>query len=107
LAQSKILLFPGSEEEKKHRSSIAWAIVAISGIRLHFRLSRPDRGNLRYPEISGYASGCSFIIRPEVFLAIGGYDEEYYMYHDDLELDFKGAFCRLEDCLSAAVGDFP
>jgi len=93
LAQSKILLFPGSEEEKKH------PLINSLGNRCHFlgfgftsAYRAPDREISGYPEISGYASGCSFIIRPEVFLAIGGYDEEYYMYHDDLELSLKARF---------------
>jgi hypothetical protein len=42
-----------------------------------------------YTEIKGYASGCSFIIKKEVIDKIGGYNEEYYMYHDDLELGWR------------------
>jgi GT2 family glycosyltransferase len=41
-----------------------------------------------YSDIA-YASGCSFIIRSEVYTKIGGYNEDYYMYHDDLDLSLK------------------
>ncbi|KKR54656.1 MAG: hypothetical protein UT91_C0011G0021 [Parcubacteria group bacterium GW2011_GWA2_40_23] len=40
-------------------------------------------------EIKGYASGCSLIIKKAVLDKIGTYDEEYYMYHDDLELSWR------------------
>lgn len=42
-----------------------------------------------YPEIKGYASGCALMIKKEVVDKIQGYNEEYYMYHDDLELSLK------------------
>lgn len=42
-----------------------------------------------YPEIRGYASGCALMVKKEVIEKIGGYNEEYYMYHDDLELSLK------------------
>ena len=42
-----------------------------------------------YPEIKGYASGCSLMIKAEVLRKIKGYNEEFYMYHDDLELSLK------------------
>ncbi|KKQ78859.1 MAG: hypothetical protein UT02_C0054G0005, partial [Parcubacteria group bacterium GW2011_GWC2_38_7] len=45
--------------------------------------------NKNTTEISGYASGCSLIIKREVLDKIGCYDEEYYMYHDDLELSWR------------------
>jgi GT2 family glycosyltransferase len=41
------------------------------------------------PEIKGYASGCSLAVKKEVFEAIGGYNEDYFMYHDDLEVGWK------------------
>lgn len=93
LAQSKILLYPTNEAEKQR------PLINSLGNRCHFlgfgftsAYRVPDREIAGYPEINGYASGCSFIIRAAVFTAIGGYDEEYYMYHDDLELSLKARF---------------
>lgn len=37
----------------------------------------------------GYASGVALYIRKEVFQKVGGCDEQYFMYHDDLELSLK------------------
>ncbi len=87
LAQSKILLFPRSETEKqKPRINSLGNVVHYLGFGYTSGYGLPDRGIAGYPEIPGYGSGCSLVIRADVFQAIGGYDEEYYMYHDDMYL---------------------
>jgi len=90
LAQAKILLYPKNEAEK-----ISPKINSL-GNSFHFLgfgfasgYDEPDREISGYPEIKGYASGCSFIIRRVALEKIGGYNEEYYMYHDDIELSLK------------------
>jgi len=90
IAQSKILLHPKNEAEK------AAPKINSLGNHIHFLgfgytdgYRQPDRAIDGYPEIKGYASGCSFIIRREAFQKVGGYNEEFYMYHDDLELGLK------------------
>lgn len=91
IAQSLILLHPETQKDLKPR-------INSTGNHLHFLFFgfTGDYGRLLkevplsgYPEIKGYASGCSFIIRKEVFIAIGGYNEELYMYHDDIEVSLK------------------
>ncbi len=91
IAQSLILLHP---KIRAGRSDL----INSTGNRLHFLFfgftadynrSLEEVSLVGYPEISGYASGCSLIIRREVFEAISGYTEELYMYHDDLELSLK------------------
>ncbi len=90
LAQSKILLFPKTEEEKKQpRINSLGNIIHFLGFGFTSSYGESDHDILGYPEIKGYASGCSFIIRAEVLEKIGGYSEEYYMYHDDLEISLK------------------
>jgi hypothetical protein len=90
VAQSKILLFPKTEEEKKNpKINSLGNVIHFLGFGFTSGYGEPDREILGYPEIKGYASGCSFIIRAEVLEKIGGYNEEYYMYHDDLELSLK------------------
>ncbi len=90
IAQSKILLFSKNDSEK-HEDKIN-----TLGNSLHFlgfgttsAYNTPDHDIKGYPEINGYASGCSFITRREVYQAIGGWNEEYYMYHDDIEFSLK------------------
>ncbi|MHB8903725.1 MAG: glycosyltransferase family 2 protein [Patescibacteria group bacterium] len=90
IAQSKILLFPKTEAERSHpKINSLGNIIHFLGFGFTSGYGEPDREISGYPEINGYASGCSFIIRAEVFNKIGGYNEEYYMYHDDLEISLK------------------
>lgn len=92
LAQSLILLAPKTEAEKNNPK------INTTGNLIHFllfgftsnyniNLSAVNLDN--YQELKGYASGCSFIIRSEVFQEIGGYNNDYYMYHDDLDISLK------------------
>ena len=92
IAQSLILLNPKTPEERLD------PLINTTGNLLHFlffgftnnyNIKRSAVNLTGYPEIIGYASGCSFIIRQEVFERIGGYDESYYMYHDDLDVSLK------------------
>jgi len=90
IAQSKILLYPKTDEERKHpRINTLGNIIHYLGFGFTSAYNEPDREMIGYPKIDGYASGCSFIIRAEVYKKIGGYMEEFYMYHDDLELSLK------------------
>jgi len=90
IAQSKILLFPPTEEAgASPRINSLGNIIHFLGFGFTSGYNETDREIIGYPEIKGYASGCSFIIRSEVFEKIGDYNEEFYMYHDDLELSLK------------------
>lgn len=90
IAQSKILLFPRPEEARENpRINSLGNIIHFLGFGFTSGYGEANREITGYPEIKGYASGCSFIIRAEVFKKVGGYNEEFYMYHDDLELSLK------------------
>jgi len=90
IAQSKVYLYPKNEEDKKlPRLNTLGNMIHYLGYGLTSYYNEVDRQIEGYPEISGYASGCSFIMRPEIWVAIGGYNEEFYMYHDDIELSLK------------------
>jgi hypothetical protein len=90
IAQSKILLFPRTDEEReKPRLNSLGNIIHFLGFGFTSGYGEPDREIGGYPEIKGYTSGCSFIIRAAVFQKVGGYNEEFYMYHDDIELSLK------------------
>lgn len=90
--QSLLLLYPQTEEEWK-----APKINSVGNVShyLGFGFTRGyDEPASNYPEqdlqeIKGYSSGCSFITSKEVLDKIGDYDEEYYMYHDDLEMSWR------------------
>jgi len=90
IAQSKILLYPPTESERQNLK------INTLGNRLNFlgfgftsAYQEANREISGYPEIEGYASGCCFITRREVFTNIDGWDDVYYMYHDDIEFSLK------------------
>lgn len=109
IAQSKILLYQeddntstdstGSLQASSLQSDSGQAAqgkINTLGNIIHFlgfgfteNYKEDDREIEDLKEIKGYASGASFIIKKEVLNRIGGYNEEYYMYHDDLEMGWK------------------
>lgn len=90
LAQSRILLYPKTKEEwaKPNINSLG-NIMHFLGFGFTQKYNMPDYDMESIIEITGYASGCSFITKKEVLEKIGFYDEEYYMYHDDVELGWR------------------
>lgn len=92
IAQSLILLYPRTEEERLNpRINTTGNLIhfLFFGFTSNYNLKKSDINfSSAYPEID-YASGCSFIIRAEIYTEIGGYNEDYYMYHDDLDISLK------------------
>jgi len=101
IAQSKILLYPKNKNgewqtpPEKYNLENKIKINSI-GNKLHFLGFGYSQGDgledyeiNALPEIQGYASGCSFIIKKEVIEKTHGYNEEYFMYHDDIEVSSK------------------
>jgi len=91
IAQSLILLDPKNEAERQD------PLINTTGNLIHFlffgftnkyKQKKSELKVKNYSEIA-YASGCSFIIRANVYQEIGGYNEDYYMYHDDLDLSLR------------------
>lgn len=90
LAQSKLLLYPQTEEEwKKPKINSLGNLMHFLGFGFTNGYNENDYEIKGLPEIKGYASGCSFITKKEVLDKIGLYDEEYYMYHDDIEMSWR------------------
>jgi len=91
IAQSKIMLWPG-----KDRINSVGNIIHFLGFGFTKGYKEKETKKLNETnkiaetiEISGYASGSSFIIKREVLEKIGNYDPAYYMYHDDLEMGWR------------------
>lgn len=87
IAQSKILVYPANGEKAKINS--LGNCLHFLGFGFTSSYLEGDREIQGYPEIKGYASGCSLAMKKEVLEKIGGYNEEYYMYHDDVEVGCK------------------
>jgi hypothetical protein len=88
--QSKMLLYPETKEESgRPRLNSLGNIMNFLGFGYTSAYKESDRDIDGYPEITGYASGCSFITGKEIIDKIGYYDEEYWMYHDDVEMGWR------------------
>jgi len=87
MVQSKIMLCPKKEEKAKINS--LGNIQHFLGFGFTNGYLQEDREVKGLPEIKGYASGCAFLTSREVIEKIGEYDEEYWMYHDDLEIGWR------------------
>jgi len=89
LVQSKILQF-GKEISGQ-------PVLNNIGNEIHYLGHGYSRGNGMVDteidnglmEIGGYISGCSYIISGNLLKKINFYNEEYYMYLDDLEISWK------------------
>ncbi|MCX6799587.1 MAG: glycosyltransferase family 2 protein, partial [Candidatus Falkowbacteria bacterium] len=109
IVQSKILLYPKDGFTKNQSQTTAksfgfnyveekprqFKINSLGNI-IHFlgfgytdKYGEDDKEISGLPEIKGYASGCSFMIKKEIINKIEGYNEEYFMYHDDMEISLK------------------
>jgi GT2 family glycosyltransferase len=87
MVQSKILIY--SEYNKDAKINSLGNIQHFLGFGFTSNYNEKDRNIGGLPEIKGYASGCAFITSRKVLDKIGEYDEEYWMYHDDLEMGWR------------------
>lgn len=90
--QSLLLLYPKNQEEWQDPliNSLGNIFHYLGfGFTDGYQHKLSDYKNLENREIKGYSSGCSFITSQAVIDKIGAYDEEYYMYHDDLEMSWR------------------
>jgi len=89
IAQSKVLLYEKDELGNSLVNSLGNSFHYL-GFGFTDGYQKKDKSEAQnVTEIKGYASGCSLIIKREVLDKIGAYDEEYYMYHDDLEFSWR------------------
>lgn len=90
MAQSKMLLYPKNEEEKKHpRLNSTGNMMHFLGFGFTKDYNELDYEIESLPEIKGYVSGCSFITKKEVIEKVGMENEDLWMYHDDVEFSWK------------------
>lgn len=89
IAQSKILLYQKDKQGAYLINSLGNSLHYLGfGFTFGYRQKDKISDKIIAP-IKGYASGCSLIIKDSVLDKIGPYNEEYYMYHDDLELSWR------------------
>ncbi len=87
MIQSKIMIYP--KEGEKFKINSLGNIQHFLGFGFTDGYMEDDREIPGLPKIKGYASGCSFLIDREAIEKIKDYDEEYWMYHDDVEMGWR------------------
>jgi len=75
------------------RPDILWyagGIVKLStGLICHVGLRQKDAPVFNRPSSTGYATGCCFAMRCSDFAEIGGFDENFAMYAEDVDLSLR------------------
>lgn len=54
-------------------------------------LGKWEKDSEQYEEVRevGFGSGCSLLLRRRAYLEVGGFDPDYFMYHEDVDLCWK------------------
>ncbi|HET9849714.1 MAG TPA: glycosyltransferase family 2 protein [Candidatus Dormibacteraeota bacterium] len=80
--QSLVLLY--NEPERINTSGTTVNFLGVGWCR-DYRRPRDSTLSLEVPTVSGAA----FAIRRDVFVANGGFDESYFIYHEDIDLSWR------------------
>ena len=68
----------------------AGGVVTLStGLIRHVGLRKKDAPEFDRPGATGYATGCCFAMRCRDFEAVGGFDEGFSMYAEDVDLSLR------------------
>ena len=93
IAQSKLLLYPQNDDERKDPLINSLGNVQHYlgfGYTSGYRQKSSACANIvDISPIAGYASGCALIVKDGLLKKIGDYNEDFYMYHDDVELSWR------------------
>src|SRR5215468_6715716 len=90
----KLLNTDGSLQPSVYRNPLtAWEIL-VSGLRLYYLLPKRIRAELLLgtywdhsrPRTTRMLSGAAILLRREAIDSVGGFDEEFYFYGEDIEL---------------------
>jgi GT2 family glycosyltransferase len=87
IIQSRIMLYDNGKTNKvntlgNNLNFLAFGLISFFNEDYH-EIKEKKRKNFVY------ASGCAVFMSEKIFSEMGGYDENYYMYHDDVELSLK------------------
>jgi GT2 family glycosyltransferase len=67
----------------------AGGMLTVIGSGLDLGKFTKDIAAREAPRETGFACGCSLLIRREAYLAVGGFDPYYFMYHEDVDLCWR------------------
>lgn len=61
----------------------------VTGAIAHRGIRMSDAPRFSVPDAVGYATGCCFCMRSKDYEALGGFDEEFAMYGEDVDLSLR------------------
>ena len=77
-------------QDRPDTSWYAGGMVRLAtGLICHVGLRKKDAPEFSRPGVTGYATGCCFAMRCRDFRAIGGFDEGFRMYAEDVDLSLR------------------
>lgn len=100
LIAPKIYFYSGFEFHKdrykpKELGKVIWYAGGMidwdNCLGVHRGVDEIDAGQYQRKEETGFATGCAVLIRREVFEKIGLYNEEYFLYLEDLDFSVRAS----------------
>ncbi len=67
----------------------AGGMLTLIGAGLDIGKWEIDGGRYDRAKETGFACGCSLLVRKAAYLEVGGFDPKYFMYHEDVDLCWK------------------
>lgn len=64
-------------------------LLTIVGSGLDLNKWQQDRPGPDETQEVGFACGCSMLLRRRIYLEVGGFDPDYFMYHEDVDLCWR------------------
>lgn len=81
---SKIMFY-----SERSKVNYAGGQLTLLGKGIEIGFNETDKKSLNNASITGSLCGCSLIIRKEIFLSVGGFNENYFSYHEDSDLSWR------------------
>lgn len=81
---SKILLY-----DNRHIVNHAGGVLTVIGGGIDLDFMKNDEETAREAQFAGCVSGASMIVSRQVFLALGGFDPDFFAYFEDVDLCWR------------------
>lgn len=85
---------------KDERGHVLWYAGGVidrnNMIPFHRGVDEVDRGQFQTVQETEFVSGCCFCLTPQLWKRIGGFDEKYFLYYEDVDLSLRAKILGIE-----------